>query len=263
MTSIESSAVFRARGLALKLLAVDLDALATRGWSTIGTFAFSCASIPGQGNDADFVAKVVTPVLGAPDHSRPAILRRLFFECYTIAASDMRSKVDRAGDEPPKKMAGPERNARLKALRNSLNGIDLSGRMEPSFHLTDQYVQMAEEGTLRHLEWDEYSAREDELRGQKKTKDWRPDASGTIKEVTRVLGVQADLSSDLKFTQAMARRGVALHLSNLCDYQVHEKLIRYYVREVQRLPPAGYKPVSFEQILRADIEMFRMLAEKG
>jgi hypothetical protein len=262
MSAIESEAVFRNRSLAMGLVQADLDAMRIKGWVTFSRFAFASSFIPGQGDDATFVTNVVELVLGDRNHARASILRRLYFESYTLTAADLRSKVERSGDEPPKKMPAPERHSRYETIKAKLTGVDLRGPNEPSHHLIDICAAMLEEGVMRYIPWEDLSSRDDELKGVKKIKEWKPTASGTLKEVSSEELKNTDLTSDLKIYQALNRRGVALEMSNLMEFSSHDKLTKLFIREYQREPPEGYSKVSIDQIVRADQEAFRILADE-
>ena len=70
--------------------------LCKNGWSTLGQFAFSSSYMPGQADDAPFFKGVVRKLaLDDGDH-RVSGLRRLFFEAYTVAASEMRRRHRRS-----------------------------------------------------------------------------------------------------------------------------------------------------------------------
>jgi hypothetical protein len=45
-----------------------------------------------------------------PPEERMPIVRRLFFESYTLAAADLRARVDRRDEDAPRKLALPERS---------------------------------------------------------------------------------------------------------------------------------------------------------
>ena len=118
--ALDSSSFFRDSALTIGLSRATFDSVVAQGWDTMAKFAFACPQAPGVGDDAIFRRDVVTPVLGpAPLAGAMASLRRLFFEAYTLVASDMKSRVERTDDDPPKKMPRVERQARLLALRAS------------------------------------------------------------------------------------------------------------------------------------------------
>ena len=263
MASIDSAAVFRSRALSFGLLPADVDSLATHGWSTMASFAFSTSSIPGQSaDDVVFRRDVVERVLGDPAHVRASLLRRLHFEAYTLTASDLRGRVERTGEDAPRRMPREERNSRLQALRRRLPGLDLTELNIPSHHMVDVFSQMQEEGQLRHLPWQEYASRQDEAKGVKRVKEWKPTASGNLQEVITTAATLVTVNGDnLRLMQAFTRRGVAMEIANLLTFDKHEVIVKFYMREMTRDPPPRYNSITYDQVLRTDIELFRIFAD--
>ena len=262
MAAIESAAVFRSRAKAMDLLDVDVDAMAARGWRTFATFAFASSYVPGQGPDEAFRREVVEVVLGAQDHVRAPSLRRLYYESYTLVASDMRNRVERSGDEPARKIPAVERAVRFRALAAKLPGLGMDQTEEPANFLVDRYNAMLEDGVLKYIHWEELASRKDELYGLKKTKEWKVNSSGHLMEVVSDIGPRTEVSTDLKVLQALNRRGAAMELSNLMDYQVHDKLTRMLMREFQRDTVPGFHRVALDQLHRADKEVWAFMAER-
>jgi hypothetical protein len=64
------------------------------GWTTLGKFAFSSAYVPGTADETPFVNRVVKRLGVDPEDPRVDGLRRLFFEAYTVAASEMRRRAE-------------------------------------------------------------------------------------------------------------------------------------------------------------------------
>ena len=58
-----------------------------------GQFAFSFSYMPEQADDAPFFKGVVHKLGLSDDNHRASGLRRLFFEAYTVAASEMRRRL--------------------------------------------------------------------------------------------------------------------------------------------------------------------------
>lgn len=258
--SIDSNAVFRARGIQFGLAAADMDAMEARGWKSMSTFAFSCSYVPGTSDDSGMKA-IIDQIFGSPDHAKGPLMRRLFFESYTVTAADLRSKVERAGDEPPRRMAPIERAARRDALQTKLSGIEISDQYEPSNHLVDMLVTMYEDGVLRYISLEDCATREAEMAGAKKTKEWKPNSSGHLAEVIREEGAKAAITTDLRMMQAFMRRGIAMEIANLLDFTLHEVLVRTLLKEYQREPLPGFMRVSMDQVFRCDREVFRDLAD--
>ena len=103
MTAIlESKAVFQERARALGVSDVTFANMAALGWETLGSYGFSCAYIPG-GDDSTFKTDVLQALFPGPGpYPQGPSLRRLFYESYTFCAHDLKSKLDRSSDDPPK-----------------------------------------------------------------------------------------------------------------------------------------------------------------
>jgi hypothetical protein len=151
--ALESGAFFRERASSIGIDDATVQALTVQGWSTLGEFAFATAQAPGtSSDDTQFRRDVVEPALGAnPGPGPVAQLRRLFFEAYTMVASDMRSRVERTDDDPPKKLPRVERENRIDAIRRRLPGARLTDEREPGPSVVDAFTQMADDGQLRYV----------------------------------------------------------------------------------------------------------------
>ena len=261
-TTLESKAVFKARALALGIDGTVIDAMKVLGWGTIGGYGFACSYIPGQGSDDVFKADVLIPLLGAANHPTAPLLRRFYFECYSMAAAEMRSRIDRSSADPPKSMPQPEREVRFRELARSLPGTDCTGVHEPAHFIVDKMTQMLEQGQLRYISWTECPSRQDEMLSVKVERFWKPDAAGHMKEVVAPLAINADVSTDLKLLQALTRRGMAFHMSHLMSFTAHEKIKKLIMTELAREPPSPeYAWLTIAQVDRADKEIFRQLGE--
>jgi hypothetical protein len=260
--AMDSKAVFAQRlgELGLTDFKEEFD---MRGWDSHGNFAFASTYVPGAADDARFVAQVILPLLGAPDHVKVTSVRRLFYESYTIMVSDLKHRVERTDDEPLRKLPVAERAARLTALQARLGpAVPVADESECSHALVDRMVQMYDENVLSYIEWSACTSRLEELAGTKHVKELKADSSGFVKEkMTEVRGV-TDTSSELLIRYALTRRGLAMEMGQLISYVEHEKMVAFLFREYMRMPPPGYAKVSIEQIRRADLEIFRQLQEQ-
>ena len=72
----------------------------------------------------------------------------------------------------------------------------------------------------------------------------------------------SEIGNELRVHQAMVRRGLALEMSNLGTYAVHEKVMRYLMNHLNKPAPPGYKPASIDAILRADKELWTRVADQ-
>ena len=121
---------------------------------------------------------------------------------------------------------------------------------------------MAEDNILRHIPWEDCNMRQQELEGVKKVKEWRPDALGHMKEKVHPDNPKADLGSDLLLKYALQRRGMAFEQALIMKFEVHELLVDRLLTEYLRTPPAGYRVINLDQLLRTDKEIFTRMAEE-
>ena len=72
----------------------------TAGWATLADLAFSTSFLPG-GDAQIFVTDVIAVGLGNATHPDKSKIRRLFFEAYTLAAADLRRRIELTGEGVP------------------------------------------------------------------------------------------------------------------------------------------------------------------
>ncbi len=265
-SAVDSPAVFRQRTEELGL-GEFLERLTELGWATHGNFSFAVASGPGGAvDDERFVKTVVRPVfrLDADAELPPATaaLRRLFFESHTLAVSELRSRTERTDGDAPRKVPQAERETRKEKLRSRLGiALVMEGDLEPSNALIDRFVQMVDENTLTWVPWEEATKRDQELNSTQSRKKWVADANGVVKEKTVKDEFKADVSSALKISWALQRRGLAMEVAGLMSFEKHElitaKLIKAYTKET---PDDRYEQPSMEMLRGADREIWKQLS---
>lgn len=260
--SLDSAAVFQRRLVELKLSHLT-NQFTERGWDSMGAFAFSCAHAPGSSDDTSFINEVVIPILGDPGHVMKPQLRRLFFEAFTMAALDVQRRASPSDEvDKPKKLPAPERLSRLRVLRSRLVGLSIEDDLEPSDALVDKFNSMKEDGVLRWVPWEELNTRVDEVLNVKKVKEFHTTPDGFLKTVEKDSEDPADIASDLKLRTALQRRGIAMELAHLTSFEAHEKYVVWLFKEMSRKAMTGFHPVSTNQILEVDKEVFSKLADQ-
>jgi hypothetical protein len=259
--SLDSQAVFEERVNALGLRE-HLEKFRELGWTTYGSLAFATSFVPGQAEDERFLVDIVEAGLGSRTHNHKGALRRLFFESYTLAAADLKRKVEVTTDDAPRKIPAAERQERRERVANRLVGVTLRGELDVSNRLLDLIVSIHEENTLRYIAWQDCTKREMELNGQKRDLYWAADSHGILKEKSLVKSDPADLSSDLRIAFALRRRGLAFEMADIMSYETHEKLTDQLLAAYMKDPLPGYARVSVNQLVRADQEVFRQLATR-
>jgi hypothetical protein len=265
MSATDSKAVFLTRCKAVGLDATEIAALENAGFDTYATLAFSTSFQPGAADETPFVKGVIEKVLGDPAHQKGPILRRLFYESYTLVAAELKKRVDRTDEDRPKVMPIQERATRWAALKTRLVGMTFNEETEPSFHLIDAFAQQVDDGQIRYVEWSACTKRAQEVEGQKKSADlkvWSPDSSGVIRQTSSVTPVTIQLSSDLKWKMALTRRGLAAEMARWCRFETHECITNMLMSAWLEPALPGHSAISFEQLARVDRAIFKRLAEE-
>ena len=223
---LDSVAVFEARSKEMGLLDDWASRIKAKGWNTFALLAFACSYTPGQADDANLV-KLGAIITGTgasdPPEDRMPVIRRLFFDAYTLAAADLRSRVDRREDDAPRKLALPERSQRNRDQALRLAGVSLDGEREVSHALVDAVVQLCEDNQVRYIRWEQCTKRDAELMGVKSDPVWKPDAGGLIRESKVSQELSADTSTDLLLRNALQRRSLAFDNCRLVAYSVFER----------------------------------------
>ena len=132
------------------------DAMVTRGWTTLGAFAFSCFAQPGvtspTGTDVFYTEVASDLVDGNVNSPLAPGLRRLFFESWTCSSADLKHRMEKRDDEPPRKMPAVEREDRRRRLQERLGiTMRIEGLREPSNALVDYVADMYEDNVFRYV----------------------------------------------------------------------------------------------------------------
>ena len=144
MSALDSVAVFEQRAKELGVLDSELLIAKTNGWNTYAGFAFSCNYVPGAADDTSFRAMcaAITGTGGSePEPARLTVLRRVFFESYTLAAAELKAKVDNAITEEKKDVTKQENSNKKKAdqvVAEVKNDVNVAQRC-----LVDKYHKSA------------------------------------------------------------------------------------------------------------------------
>ena len=162
-------------------------------------------------------------MLEEPEGPQAALVRRIFFEAYTMAAADLKKRTEKTDEDPTRRLPVAERSARHDKIAARLAGLKIEGELEPSYALVDKFVQMAEDGVLRYVPWNELTKREAELLGQKKVREWRADSAGVLHERTSEQEERADVGTDLRLRFGLQRRSLAMEVGGLCSFKTSEK----------------------------------------
>ena len=183
--------------------------LCDKGVTTLGMFAFVTSYTLGSSDDAP-LDNLLTDLKNGVAGSLPEIaaIRRLTFEAQTLVTADAKMRLERTDEDRPRKMHHLERETRLKAVEAKLIGLTMSEELEVSNSLVDLCAQIADDGMLRWISPDLCTKRSQEMVGVKKAD---------------LDSLSADVQDLLRLRFAFQRRGIALEVTFLMSFSVHEK----------------------------------------
>jgi hypothetical protein len=258
---IDSEAVLRQRAAQFGMTKVQIDAIVDSGHGSLARFAFCCNHAPQNADETPLINEVTNILGGAPTASVMGLFRRLFFEAYTLASQDLRQRIERVEDAPPRRMAAPERAHRYTAQAARLVGLVLLNELEPSDALVDLAAQQYDDNRLSYIEWSLCTKKAQEINGIKKIAALTSDASGVLKLHQASEGPTAQLETDLLVRYALQRRGLAFDQANLIEFRLHDTWVDTLIEAKLREPPSGYVKLSWQQILNADRALFLKMCE--
>ena len=230
--------------------------------------------------DAVFRAEVVDKLLNTADEEEAKLvgyIRRLYFDAYVACSYETKQRLERKADDAPRKLDDVERRERRHAFlaQHSERGERFwEGERKASDDLIDAYVSMWEAKDISFVPWAERTTQKFQRdHGPRKEKrkqmaEFVTDDQGRLvwqapdRPVTDplILGSQ-DFA--LKWDRMMERNGMATEIAGIMSFSAHER-IRYFLEEARTedLADARFEPVSWDQLLRAEEEIWRQLGDK-
>jgi hypothetical protein len=265
--AVDSKAVFQQRILELGLFGAR-EKFEECGWRTHGLFAFAIPQ--GQGglvSEDVFKERVLKRILGFEGDEEPpeaAAVRRLYFESHTLTVGELRQRMERTDSDAPRRVPQAEREARKGVVRDRLApGLLVEGDLEPANCTIDRFVQQVDDNLVEWVPWEEAPKRDQELASAPGKRKWMADASGIVREKNIRAEIQADVSSALRVSWALQRRGIAAEVAGLMSFEAHEKLRLRLMGALTNDPSdPRFAAPSMEQIKNADKEAWRQMAKK-
>ena len=260
---LESFEVFEARALQFGVPATVVQALKAGNVATMGGFAWCCGFQPGGQDEAPLIAAITVLIGAAPSMGLMSQLRRLFYECHTVALMDMRSRLDRTDEDVPRKLQLPERVARMEQLKLRYPGLLIEGELEFSYSLMDRVINQFEQNEVRYINLADCTRRSQELDGEKQDPKLKIELKkGDPLRVTEDANqMHAPLASDLEIRNAFVRRALAYDAGGLITYTVLERWIVKLFRLLQEPAVELHAAISMSQLFRADKRLWSKLAE--
>ena len=264
MSLVDSTAAFDAHvdaidpGGALKAL---LDG---HGLKTFSQLAFAAGTPQSPVSDETF-KQFANDLNGGTDMSiaNLAKLRRLHFEAQTLVVAHLKSQVAVDSTEGVRKLPAAEKEARLQDQKTRLVGLQIKGETQPSYALVDMVAKMAETNNIVWLPPSKCTKRDAEVQVSLKEKPQTVTVENqTLKLATSPTVLKVDIGNELQFQWAMQRRGFAYDQCRLINHETHEAWLQILLNHLTREVPVGFSKVSIEQLLRADKEVFTLMAQE-
>ena len=258
----ESEPVFKTRCSQVGLDASDMECLVKAGVNSLAKVAFMTSYTPGSGEDKDLIAAFETAIGKPASLGQKSSFRRLFHEAFAVTTNEMKMLVERTDETVPRKLSVPERAERFELIRKRLPGLSIRNRLEPSDSLVDALVSQYEQDRIQFLQWDRLTSKEQELcTSARRESIFSIDSTGKLKTEAKA-DVKADTSAELLLQHALQRRGIALEMSNLLNYDKHYLWVeRLLSARLDPLPSTHCLP-TFDQLRMADAKLWQLLAEK-
>ena len=239
-------------------------ALRAQGLRNFRHLAFAIGT-PRVEPTADQHLDLATQVFGAsPPLGKVAMLRDLHFEATTYVIQVFKEQASSDGtDTQVKRLPMPERTARAFEQQQRLSGVTISGELQPSYNLIDKCNTIYETGALVWLAPSVCSKRDAEVSlGVNEKSPVVQLERDSLKLAAPSQKIPVDLSSTLCLQWAWQRRGIALDQCSLLTWQLHEEYIHRLLNFLTAPVPAGWNQVQSEQLIRADKELWTILARE-
>eukprot|EP00435_Cladocopium_sp_Y103_P019375 s340_g4.t1 len=241
------------------------DKMKGQNITSFSTFAFSVGSPQNPVSDSDFAQLTDSIFEGQTTLGTTAILRRLHFEACTLLVADMKTQsasVD--ASEPVRKLPYVEKTSRLEAQKKKLTGLLHSPEQQPSHSLIDSVFSMMESGSLTYVHPSKCHSREHEIQAEAKSrsKTMLTIEQGSLKQTVVSSLTDIDTGTELKLYFAMQRRHLAFDLVGLLSWERCQKWLDKLMSSLVSDAPQHFTPISLTQIMRADREVFSLMASE-
>ena len=265
MALVDSEAAFASHCIAIDKSKGLLNLCLNANLTSFMRLAFAIGTPQTPASDEAFKT-FATEINGfvEPSITMMALLRRLHFEAVTMVVAHLKTNVAvDAGAEGGRKLPPVEKVARLNDQQARLKGLTIKGELQPSYALIDIIAGIHDSGSIVWVPPSKCTKRDSEV--QQSLKE-RP-ATLTVEQQTLRLTagepkIKADTSNELLMQWALQRRGLAFDQCRLISNDVHERWVQSLLMQLTRDVPSGYSKVHMEQVLRADKELFTLMAQE-
>ena len=265
MALVDSEAAFASHCIAIDKSRGLLNLCTNTNLTSFMRLAFAIGTPQTPATDEAFKA-FATEINGfvEPSITMMALLRRLHFEAVTMVVAHLKTNVAiDAGTEGGRKLPPVEKVARLNDQQARLKGLTIKGELQPSYALIDIIAGIQDSGSIVWVPPSKCTKRDSEVQQSLKEKP----ATLTVEQQTLKLTagepkIKADTSNELLMQWALQRRGLAFDQCRLISNDVHDRCVQSLLMQITREVPNGYSKVQMEQVLRADKELFTLMAQE-
>eukprot|EP00435_Cladocopium_sp_Y103_P012737 s4229_g3.t1 len=263
MSLIDSEAAFEKR--CNELLDGLHDMMSHLQIVTFSALAFAVGT-PQQAVTEQDMQRFCDRIVGGPASiAEVSIIKRLHFESQTLLMADVRRQAS-VGDssEPTKSLPYVEKKRRLEAQQLRITGLSHMHEQKASHALIDYCFHIVETGALTYVAPSRCTSRDSEIQGEAKNKQKQllTLEQGSLKAVANDGLSVVDVGTEMKLMYAFQRRGLAFDLVGLMSWDAHMEWVNKLFRAMMHEAPSNFQSVGLHQLLRADQEMFTLLASE-
>ena len=264
MSLADSEAAFEQHCRRISPAGTLLQLLTAQRISNLSSLAFACGTPQSPPTEEQF-KEFATGINGGTDMTfgELAALRRLHFEASAIVMAELKSRATDTTGETGRKLPVAEKTARLRDQEARLSGLRIKGELQPSFALVDLVSQMKESNCVSWIPPSRCSKRDAEIQNSMKEK---PITLSLEQQMVKLSAAEehiaVDTSTDLQLQWALQGRGLAFDQCSLISYDQHEIWVQQLLGHLTRDAPAGFARVSVSQVIRADREIFTLMAQE-
>ena len=263
MALIDSQTAFEKRceelcpGLPAKMEAQNIK--------SFSTLAFSLGSPQNPVSETDLSQLADAIFDGQATLGLTAVVRWLHFEACTLLISDMKTQTANVdATEPLRKLPFIEKQSRLDAQKRRITGLLHSSEQQPAHALIDLVFNMVESGSITYIPPSKCHSREHEIQADAKVraKSLITIEHGTLKTIQSSNLTDVDTGTELRLYFALLRRNLAFELVNLISWTLCQTWLDKLMTSLVSESHAHFQAISLVQILRADRELFSVLASE-
>ena len=265
MALVDSEAAFESHCKAIDISGDVHRALKAAGLKTFSDLAFAVGTPQTPASDDDFRNFAGNIFVGGPTLNEISRLRRIHFEATTLMVAHVKSHVNQESSsaEVIRKLPVAEKQQRLEAQQLRLAGIAITGELEPSHSLIDLVNSMLDNNSVLWIPPSKCSKRESEIQMAYKDKSQLlVFENNAIKVAAPASQGPVDTSSEITLQWALQRRGIAMDQCRIVEWSTHQLWVQQLLTTLHKNVPEGFQKVRIDQLIRADKEIFTILANE-